>query len=242
MSWAGGMGQFEGQRVCIVGGTAGIGLSIAKRVTLEAGAVVIVGRDAAKASRVAADIGGTAEGRMIDIVDPASIERFFAELGPVDHLVVTAAQVRSGSFKYGPIEDARASMEGKFWSQYLCARHAQVRRSILLFSGTLSRKPMAGMSIIGSVNGAIEALGRSLAVELAPVRVNVISPGLVRDTDAYAGMSEPAREDMMQAAAAYLPARLVGDGASIAGIACAMLASPYVTGSTVDIDGGGLVA
>lgn len=114
-------------------------------------------------------------------------------------------------------------------------------KSILLFSGTLSRKPMAGASIIGAVNGAIEALGRSLAVELAPVRVNVISPGLIRDTDAYSAMPAATRDGMMRAAVARLPARVVGDGESVAGIACSVLASPYVTGSTIDIDGVGLI-
>ena len=144
-------------------------------------------------------------------------------------------------FRDGPLENARHSMDGKFWSQYLCARHAQVRQSILFFSGTLSRKPMVGTSIIGAINGAIEALARSLAVELAPVRVNVISPGLVRGTDAYAAMSENARSGMIQGAAARLPTGLVGDGNSIAGIACALLASNYATGSRVDVDRGGLL-
>jgi NAD(P)-dependent dehydrogenase (short-subunit alcohol dehydrogenase family) len=72
-------------------------------------------------------------------------------------------------------------MEGKFWSQYRCARHAQVGCSILFFSGAYNRRPAKGVSIVAAVNGAIEALGRVLAVELAPIRVNVMSPGLIRD-------------------------------------------------------------
>lgn len=235
-------GLFEDQRICIIGGTAGIGLAIARAASIEDATVVIAGRDADKARKVAAKLGLNVEGRALDILDQASIERFFEDLGPVDHLVVTAAQVRGGMFRDGPLENARHSMEGKFWSQYLCARHAQVGQSILLFSGTLSRKPMVGTSIIGSINGAIEALARSLAVELAPVRVNVISPGLVQGTDAYAAMPEEARAGMIKASAARLPAGLVGDGDSISGIACALLASNYITGSVVDIDGGGLLS
>lgn len=234
-------GQFEEQRICIVGGTAGIGLAIARCLALEDGEVVLAGRDAAKASRIASGIGLNVEGRAIDVLDPASIERFFDELGSIDHLVVTAAQVRGGPFKDGVIENARASMEGKFWSQYLCARHAQVTKSILLFSGTLSRKPMVGTSIIGAVNGAIEALARSLAVELVPVRVNVISPGLIQGTDAYAVMPSEARTSMITGASQRLPAGLVGDGDAVSGIACAVLASPYITGAVVDVDGGGLL-
>jgi NAD(P)-dependent dehydrogenase (short-subunit alcohol dehydrogenase family) len=232
---------FDGQRICVVGGTAGIGLAIARSLSSNGAQVIIVGRDRDKARTVAESIGPGVEGRGADVMDAAKVEALFGAVGAVDHLVVTAAQVRGGMFRDGPLADARFTMEGKFWSQYMCARHAQVRRSILLFSGTLSRKPMLGTSIIGAVNGAIEALCRSLAVELAPVRVNVIAPGLVRDTDAYAGMPDDAVAAMVAEAADKLPARLVGDGAAVAGMACAVLASTYVTGATIDIDGGGLL-
>lgn len=234
-------GLFEDQRICIVGGTAGMGLAIAREAALEDASVTIAGRSADKAAKAAAGIGMNVDGRALDVTDPASVEQFFGDLGPVDHLVVTAAQVRGGAFKTGAVEDARFSVDGKFWSQYLCARHAQVGRSILLFSGTLSRRPRPGLSIVSAVNGAVEALGRALAVELAPVRVNVLSPGLIRGTDAYASMPLQAQDAMYAAAAERLPARLVGDADSVARIAVSLLASPYVTGAVFDIDGGGLV-
>jgi NAD(P)-dependent dehydrogenase (short-subunit alcohol dehydrogenase family) len=236
------IGQFEEQRICIVGGTAGIGLAIARFLALEDGEIVIVGRDAERARKVAGGIGLNVEGRAADMLDEASIAAFFNALGPIDHLVVTAAQVRGGAFRDGTIEQARQSMKGKFWSQYLCARHADVRSSILLFSGTLSRRPMPGTAILGAINGAVEALGRSLAVELAPLRVNVISPGLIQGTDAYVAMPEEERDGMIEGAAARLPAGLVGDADSVAGVACAVLASAYVTGAVFDVDGGGLLA
>ncbi len=234
-------GQFDGQRICIVGGTAGIGLAIARSLAIEDGNIIIVGRDAEKARTVAGGIGLNVEGRSADVFDGNSCAQLFADLGEIDHLVLTAAQVRGGPFRDGPIENARFSMEGKFWAQYRCARLAQVRRSILFFSGTLSRKPMPGTSILSAVNGAIEALTRALAVELAPLRVNVVSPGLVQGTDAYAAMPAAARDGMIQQASGKLPTRLVGDADSVAGVACAVLASPYVTGATFDVDGGGLL-
>ncbi len=98
------------------------------------------------------------------------------------------------------------------------------------------------MPIIAAVNGAVEALGRALAVELAPVRVNVISPGLVQGAGAYAGMPDAQRDAMYAGAAARLPAGMVGDADSIAGPALALLASLYATGSVLDVDGGGLLA
>ena len=135
-------GSLSGQTIAVVGGTSGIGAAIA-RLAAAAGAQV------------------TAAGRQqLDIASESSIRDYFQALGPIDHLVVTAAFVRPGPFRTGDVADARLSMEGKFWSQYLCVRHAQVRRSILLFSGIYSRRPSKGVSIIAAVNGAVEALGR----------------------------------------------------------------------------------
>ena len=217
-------GSFAGQRIAVVGGTSGIGAAIARQATAAGAEVVAAGR------------------AQLDIGSEDSIRDYFTALGPVDHLVVTAAFVRPGPFRGGDVAAARLSMEGKFWSQYLCVRYAQVGRSILLFSGAYSRRPAKGMSIIAAVNGAVEALGRALAVELAPVRVNVVSPGLVQGTGAYAGMPEARREAMYAGAAARLPAGLVGNADSVAGPALALLASPYATGTVLDIDGGGLLA
>lgn len=215
---------FEGQRIAVIGGTSGIGAAIARLAAAAGAEVVAAGRE------------------HLDIGDEASIRDFFATLGPIDHLVVTASFVRPGPFRTGDVADARLSMEGKFWSQYLCARHAQVGRSIMLFSGGYSRRPAQGVSIVAAINGAIEALGRALAVELAPVRVNVVSPGLIQGTAAYAGMPEAARAGMYAGAAARLPAGIVGDADSVAGPALALIASPYATGTVLDIDGGGLLA
>jgi len=235
-------GAFAGQRVAVVGGTAGIGAAIARGAAAQGAAVVAAGRRGEATVAPGPAAVSSIEARTIDIASEASIRDFFAALGPVDHLVVTAAFVRPGPFKTGSLDDARASFEGKFWSQYLCVRHAEVRRSILLFSGAFSRRPQPGMSIVSAVNGAVEALGRALAIELAPVRVNVMSPGLIQGTDAYARMPEERRQAMLEGAAKRLPAGLVGDADSVAGPALALMASPYATGATLDIDGGGLLA
>jgi len=231
-------GTFEGQRIVVVGGTAGIGAAIARGAAAEGAAVVAAGRRGSE--QVLTGQPGI-EARPIDIASEASIRDFFAGLGAVDHLVVTAAFVRPGPFKTGTLEDARASFEGKFWSQYLCAKYAEVHRSILLFSGAYSRRPQPGVSIVSAVNGAVEALARALAVELAPVRVNVMSPGLIQGTDAYARMPEAARQGMYEGAAKRLPAQLVGNADSVAGPALALMASSYATGTVLDIDGGGLL-
>jgi NAD(P)-dependent dehydrogenase (short-subunit alcohol dehydrogenase family) len=235
------MGNFHGQRICIIGATAGIGHAIAARAAAAGAEVILTGRNAIRAEDTARGLGGKASGHALEITDAAAIAAFFSALGPVDHLVTTAATVRPGPFRGGDPAAAKMTFEGKFWSQYLCARHADVGRSILLFSGAFSRRPRPGVSSIAAVNGAVEALGRALAVELAPVRVNVMSPGLVRGTAAYSGMPDAARDAMFADAAARLPARLVGGPDSVAVVALSLLESDYATGTVIDVDGGGLL-
>ena len=233
------MRDLEGQSICVLGGTAGIGRAIAARAIAAGAIVYIAGRMAKRAAEVAYVVGAAGSGAL-DVTDEASTAEFFAAMGPVDHLVVTAAQTRGGRFRDDD-EAARYTFEGKFWAQHRCARLAQVRRSILFTSGTLSRRAFPGNSAIAAVNGAVEALGRALALELASVCVNVVSPGFVRDTEAYAGIPEEAREGMFAEASARMPAGLVGGPDSVAGLALALLASPYVTGVVLDVDGGGLL-
>jgi NAD(P)-dependent dehydrogenase (short-subunit alcohol dehydrogenase family) len=228
--------SFAGQRVCVIGGTAGIGAAIARHAAAQGAAVVVAGRRGEQHQGPAG-----ADARVIDIGDEASIRDFFASLGAIDHLVTTAAFVRPGPFKSGSVEDAQATFTGKFWSQFLCARYAEVRRSILFFSGGYARRAPPGLSAVAAVNGAVESLARALAVEMSPVRVNVISPGLVQGTDAYLRMPDEARRAMIDGAAQRLPAKIVGDADSIAIPALALMASPYATGTVLNIDGGGLL-
>ncbi|MBX7481606.1 SDR family oxidoreductase [Qipengyuania qiaonensis] len=229
------------QRVCIVGGTAGMGLALA-RICAEQGAdVVIGGRDGTKAARIAEETGPNVTGVAIDVLDAASVAACFAELGPVDHLVVTAAVVRPGPFRGLDDGDARATFDGKFWASYNCARLADVRTSILFFSGNLSSKPATGMVAVGAANAALEGLARGLAVELAPLRVNVISPGLISGTDAYAGMSGADREAMYAAKAAQLPTGRVGSPEDVGAMAFSFMVSKQATGSLVVVDGGAVI-
>lgn len=235
-----GSSALAGRRVAVIGGSAGIGLAIAGRAAASGARVVLAGRDAARAEAAASRVGG--EARTLDASNEAAVAGFFAALGPIDHLVVTAAATRGGMLRGGDTAAARATFEGKFWPQYLCAKHAAVTGSILLTGGAFSRRATPGVSAIAAVNGAVEALGRALAVELAPVRVNVLAPGLIGGTEAYAGMPEEARAAMLAATAKRLPVGLVGDADSVAGPAVALLESPYATGVVLDIDGGWLLS
>lgn len=170
-----------------------------------------------------------------------AVQAFFAETGELDHLVVTAATGVAGSFLELETPSFRQIFDSKFWGQYFAARYGAQRiregGSITFFSGVAATKPVDGLSAYAAVNGAVEALCRSLAVELAPLRVNAVSPGIV-DTPAYAGMSPAERKRMFDALAARLPARRIGRPEDAAAAVISLMKNGYVTGSVVHVDGG----
>ena len=146
-----------------------------------------------------------------DVTSDDSVAELFRRCGPVDHVVVTAAQLRTGPFKTVAMEDVRATMEGKFWGAWRVAQQADIRPggSLTLVSGFLSVRPRPNSAIVSAANGALESLARALALELAPVRVNAVSPGII-DTPIRAAMPEEARRDMLAKTAAALPVGRVG--------------------------------
>ncbi|MGO4468972.1 SDR family oxidoreductase, partial [Pseudoduganella sp. RAF53_2] len=157
--------------------------------------------------------------------------------------VVSAAQTASGPVKQLALVDAYAAMNSKFWGAYRVARAARIRQggSLTLVSGFLSVRPSKTSVLQGAINAALEALTRGLALELSPVRVNAVSPGLVA-TPLWAGLSEEKREAMYEGAAVRLPAQRVGQPEDIANAITYLVTTPYATGSTVLVDGGGAIA
>ena len=235
------MGMFAGKKVVVVGGSSGIGLATAELAKRDGAEVIIASRNAERLKAVADKIGATAI--PTDVTNDDSVTNLFRTTGPVDHVVVTAAQLRSGPFKTVSMDDVRATFEGKFWGAWRCARAADIRAggSLTLVSGFLSIRPRPNSAVVGAANGALESLTRSLALDLAPVRVNCVSPGII-DTPIRASMPEAARKDMLDKIAAGLPVGRVGLGEDIAMQILAFMANGFATGSIVYIDGGGVVA
>jgi NAD(P)-dependent dehydrogenase (short-subunit alcohol dehydrogenase family) len=232
--------QLKDKKVVVVGGSSGIGYSTAEMAKAEGADVVIASHNAERLKTAAGKLGVKAIAA--DVTSEDSIAKLFRECGPVDYVVVTAAQLRTGPFKTVSMDDVRATMESKFWGAWRVARAAEISTggSLTLVSGFLSIRPRPNAAIVGAVNGALESLTRSLAVDLAPVRVNCVSPGLI-DTPIRAAMPEAARRDMLAKTAAALPVGRVGEGEDIARQILAFMTIGFATGSVIYLDGGGLV-
>jgi NAD(P)-dependent dehydrogenase (short-subunit alcohol dehydrogenase family) len=233
--------MLKGKKVVVVGGSSGIGLATAEMAQREGADVIVASRNAAKLDAVAEKLNAVAI--PADVTNDDSVTDLFRRCGPVDHVVVTAAQLKTGPFRTVSMEDVRATMESKFWGAWRVARAADIRAggSLTLVSGFLSVRPRPNSAIVGSANGALESLSRALALELAPVRVNAVSPGII-DTPIRAAMPEEARRDMLDKAAAGLPVKRVGQGEDIARQILSFMANGFATGSIVYIDGGALVS
>ena len=229
-----------GKKVVVVGGSSGIGLATAQLAKAEGAEVIVASRNAERVKAAADKLGAT--GIAADVTSDDSVAALFKTCGQVDHVVVTAAQLRSGPFKTVSMDDVRATMEGKFWGAWRVARAADIRAggSLTLVSGFLSIRPRPAAAIVGAANGALESLTRSLALELSPVRVNCVSPGII-DTPIRAAMPEAARRDMLAKVAASLPVGRVGVGEDIARQILAFMTIGFATGSIVYLDGGGLI-
>src|SRR6202040_2853157 len=232
--------MLAGKKVVVVGGSSGIGLATAELARREGAAVIVASRNVDRLDAGAARLNPIAI--PAGVTSDESIASLFRRCGPVDHVVVTAAQLRSGPFKTVSMEDVRATMESKFWGAWRVARSAEIRPggSLTLVSGFLSIRPRPNSAIVGAANGAIESLAGSPGLELAPVRVNCVSPGII-DTPIRAAMPEAARREMLAKTAASLPVGWVGLGEDIAQQIVAFMTIGFMTGSIVYLDGGALV-
>src|SRR5208337_1058423 len=232
------------KRIVIIGGTSGMGLATAKAAAALGAQVVIGGRTNERLERAKKEIGGKVTGLALDVGEEAQIKTFFAEVGQFDRLTTPGSTIHGGPFLTLDSASARADFQSKFWGQYLAAKYGAplVRPggSLVFFSGIWSQRPQAGAAAIAAINGATESLTRALAVELAPIRVNAVSPGLV-DTPIFAGMPPAQREAMFRAFSEAAPVKRVGRPEEVAEAVLYLMGNSFTTGSTLYVDGGYLL-
>jgi len=237
------MNKLNAKKILIVGGSSGIGAATAQAFAQLGANVTIASRSQAKLDLVAKEIGSDVSTAVLDTTNEVEVDDFFASAGKFDHVVVTAAQTPGGPIRQLALADAYAAMNSKFWGAYRVARAAKIVEggSLTLISGFLSVRPSTTSVLQGAINAALEALSRGLALELSPVRVNTVSPGLIA-TPLWSKLADDARQAMFDGAAARLPARRIGQPEDIANAIVYLATTPYATGSTVLVDGGGAIA
>ena len=230
-----------GKKVVIVGGKTGIGLGIALGAQAAGATVVVASRRVASAES-RPDLAGF-EQVSLDMRDESTVRSAFEAIGPFDHLVVTAAPDIGtwGGFMDADMAGVRSYMEGKFLGTWACARYAapklRAHGSITFLSGGMATRPKPGFTAVTSAFAAVEALSGSLAIELAPTRVNTIRPGFI-DTDMWSFLPEEARAGLKKKVEESFPARRAGQAKDIAHAALFLMTNPYVTGTVLEVSGG----
>ena len=236
---------FENKRVVIIGGSSGIGLAVAEEAASQGAEVVVVSSKAERVQEAIRSIGGDARGQAVDVSDEKAIESFFTNLGAFDHLVFTAGDsLQLHELADTDLKQARRAFELRYWSALATVKYGspQIRKggSIVLTTGVAGRRPHSGWVIAASVCGTIEALTRALAIELAPIRVNAVSPGVVR-TNLWQNMSAPERERLYESVGNSLPVGRVGEASEVAQAYLFLMQEGFGTGQTVVVDGGAVL-
>lgn len=230
----------DGRTVLVIGRGSGIAYASALAVRDAGARVIVAGRDAEKLRGAYA--GEPAISReTVDVTDDASIIALVDRLGSIDHVVSTASARARGRLADLTREAVLNSVNTKVIGPLLVAKHLGPRinegGSFLLFSGVAAVKIAVGTLAVAVTNGAADTLTRSLAVELAPIRVNAISPGVI-DTGAWDALGEQGKAAMFLEQARLNPARRIGDAADIASAVVFALTNTFLTGVTLAVDGG----
>jgi len=229
----------KNRRVLVVGRSGGIARSVVELVRAAGAEVIAAGRSAGKLAAAYDDPGTTCE--TVDVTDESSVGSLAERVGPVDHIVATASARARGKVGDLDHDTVLLSFDTKVVGPMLLAKYFAPTMakdgSLVLLSGSTTRKPAAGMIAVGATNAAADVVARYLAVELAPIRVNAISPGTI-DTGAYDALGEEKKAELFAKRSQSNPARRIGAADDIAHAVLFALTNTFVTGSSISVDGG----
>jgi NAD(P)-dependent dehydrogenase (short-subunit alcohol dehydrogenase family) len=230
--------------VVVLGGSSGIGLATAKAASADGAQVVITGRSQEKLAAALAQLPAGSRFAALDVADEGGTRSLFEHLGHIDHLFVTAASVTIGATLAGDTAALRPALDTRFWGSLYAAKYgaAQMKNggSITFMSGTSAWKPTGGSSVGAASCGAVEAFARSLAIELAPIRVNTIAPGFI-DTPLIDELVGALKTALIEREASRLPVKRIGTPEDIADAVLFLMKNGFVTGITLTVYGGRLL-
>ncbi|KIZ19258.1 short-chain dehydrogenase [Streptomyces natalensis ATCC 27448] len=229
-----------------MGGSSGIGEAAAAAFAADGAEVTITGRSLDRLTAAAARIGGKTVGHRMDAADQIDIDAFFAQSGPIDHLVLAVSGAAgSGPFAELDLAALAAGFDGKFWPQVRILKsalpHMRADGSVTLITAASARAAFPGSAGLAAINGALQAMVPPLAVELAPLRINAVSPGVI-DTPWWDAVPADQRKALFDGLAATTPAGRVGRPDDVARAIHMVAANGFMTGVILDCTGGAHLA
>lgn len=235
----------KGKRVIVLGGSSGIGLATAQAAGKAGAQVVIVSGNRQRINEALQTLPAGSEGYAVDLGSEANIRAFFSSAGQFDHLVYTAGEnISLSMLKDTDVEAARRYFNIRYWGAFstikYAAEHISAGGSINLTGGIASARPGAGWSLGASICAAMEGLTRAMAVELAPIRVNLVAPGVVK-TNLWNSMTTAEREQLYDTVGRALPVKRVGNAEDIARSFLYLMQQDYCTGQVLTVDGGNIL-
>lgn len=237
--------QLAGQQIVIIGAGSGIGRSLALAASHAGARLVLAGRRREPLEATAAALPGPTLLHVVDVTAEPEVAALYKTIGAFDHLACTATQTAAGRITDVDPAAVTRAIATKLWAPYFLVKHGLARisphGSFTFFSGIRGARPTAGSSITSLVNGGLEAFARAMAVELGPIRVNVISPGIIDSGPFWDRLGADARARLFTDYAAKAPARRVGTPEDVAAAALFAITNPFVTGTVLAVDGGGLL-
>jgi NAD(P)-dependent dehydrogenase (short-subunit alcohol dehydrogenase family) len=237
--------SLEGKRVILMGASSGIGFATAKAALEEGANVVIVSSNQQKIDRALAELPAGNEGYAVDLSKEENIKEFFSKIGKFDHMVFSAGEnLTLNNIVETNIDEARDFFTLRFWAPFAAIKYGATSinegGSLSFTSGTASTRPGAGWSVASAICGAMEGFIRAMAVELAPIRVNCVVPGVIK-TPLWDSMPQSDREGLYEYVSNSVLTKRVGEAEDVAEGFIYLMKQKHVTGQSLIIDGGGVL-
>jgi NAD(P)-dependent dehydrogenase (short-subunit alcohol dehydrogenase family) len=239
------MENLKGKKVVILGGSSGIGFATAKAAAAQGAELVIASSNQQRIDNALQALPANSKGFAVDLTDEQSVQAFFNQLDKFDHLIYTAGEsLQLINIADVALADAKQFFNLRYWGAFTAVKYAapyiNAGGSIVLTGGIASLRPGAGWSLGASICAAMEGFTRAMAIELAPVRVNLVSPGVVK-TNLWANMTDEDRDGMYNGIGNNLPVKRVGEAEDIAETYLYLMQQHYGTGQIVVVDGGSVL-
>jgi len=235
----------KGKRIVLLGGTSGVGLATAIAAANEGAKVIVVSSNQKKVDNALAALPQDSEGYACNLTDEEQVKELFKKIGGFDHLVFTAGEtLQLSELSTAKIDEGREFFNLRYWGALMAAKYGSqyIHKdgSITLTTGTVGLRPWKGWTVAASITGAVDALTRALAVELAPVRVNAVCPGVVK-TELWGNMPEADREALFNDIGSKLLTGRVGEAEEVAEAYLYLMRGKYTTGQVIVVDGGSVL-